>query len=87
MNSLLQDIRVALGTRRRDVLRLVLKRCLTFSAVGITIGLVLFAPVGLAIQSQRFGVSALLLVVAALAGYVPARRATRIDPMVALRCE
>lgn len=98
MNSLLQDIRVALRAGRRDVLRLVIKRCLTLAALGIAIGLVLSAPVGLAIESLLFGVSGIdpaayvgvsvvLLIVAALAGYVPARRATKVDPMVALRCE
>ena len=91
-------VRVALGACKSDVLRLVLKRCLTLTIVGIAIGLLLSAPVGLAIQSQLFGisgidpaayvgVSVLLLAVAALAGYVPARRATKVDPMVALRCE
>ena len=91
-------VRVALGAGRRDVLGLVLRRCLTLAVVGIAIGLVLSIPVGLAIQSQLFGVSGIdppaylgvslvLLAVAALAGYVPARRAMRIDPMVALRCE
>ncbi len=91
-------VRVALGACKSDVLRLVLRRCLTLAIVGITIGLALSAPVGLAIQSQLFGISGidpaaylgvsiLLLAVAALAGYLPARRATKVDPMVALRCE
>jgi len=91
-------VRVALGAGKSDVLRLVIRRCLTLAALGIAIGLVLSAPVGLAIESFLFGVSGIdpvaylgvtlvLLAVAALAGYVPARRATRVDPMVALRCE
>ncbi|UCC32560.1 MAG: ABC transporter permease [Phycisphaerales bacterium] len=91
-------VRVALGAGGRAILRLVIKRCVTLAAIGIAIGLVLSAPVGLAIESLLFGVSgidpvayagvsALLLAVAVLAGYLPARRATRIDPMVALRCE
>lgn len=91
-------VRIALGARAKDVVRLVLKRCLILAAVGIVIGLALSAPVGLAIQSYLFGVSgvdplayvgisALLLAVAALAGYFPARRATKLDPSAALRCE
>jgi len=91
-------VRIALGAAKSDVLRLVIKRCLTLAALGIAIGLVLSAPVGMAIESLLFGVSgidpvayvgvsAMLLAVATLAGYLPARKATRIDPMVALRCE
>jgi putative ABC transport system permease protein len=91
-------VRVALGAGRRDILRLVLRRCLVLAGTGTVIGLILAAPVGLAIEAQLFGVSGvdpvtfagvgiLLLAVAAVAGYLPARRATRVDPMVALRCE
>ncbi|MHC4696217.1 MAG: ABC transporter permease [Planctomycetota bacterium] len=91
-------VRVALGAGKSDVLRLVIKRCLTLTALGIVLGLALSAPVGLAIESLLFGVSGidpaayvgvstLLLAVAVLAGYVPARRATKVDPMVALRYE
>jgi putative ABC transport system permease protein len=91
-------VRVALGAGRREIMRMILKRCLRLAAIGIGVGLVLSIPVGLAIESQLYGingidptayvgVSVVLLSVAALAGYLPARRATKIDPMVALRCE
>jgi predicted permease len=91
-------VRVALGASRREIVRLVLHRCLRLAAIGIVTGLVLSIPVGLVLQSQLFGISGIdplayvavsliLLAVAALAGYVPARRATRVDPMMALRCE
>ena len=90
-------VRIALGAGKVAVLRLVIKRCLRLAALGIAIGLALSAPVGLAIQSQLFrvsgvdpiafvGVSALLPTVAALAGYIPARRATKVNPVEALRC-
>jgi len=91
-------VRVALGADRNEITRLILKRCLRLAAIGIVIGIGLSIPVGLAIQSQLYrvsgidpvaylGVSVVLLAVAALAGYVPARRATRINPLVALRYE
>jgi putative ABC transport system permease protein len=91
-------VRVALGAGKHDVLRLVLARCLKLAVTGIGIGLLLSVGVGLALQSQLYGVSGidpvtfaavavLLLGVAAAAGYLPARRATNVDPMVALRCE
>jgi putative ABC transport system permease protein len=91
-------VRIALGADKSDVLRLVIKRCLTLAALGIAIGLLLSAPVGLAIEFLLFGVSGidppayagvslLLLAVAALAGYIPARRAAKVHPVVALRCE
>ena len=86
-------VRVALGASRREIMRLVLRNCLKLAAIGIVVGLVLAIPVGLTLESllldvsgvdpvAYIGVSLVLLTVAALAGYVPARRATRIDPMV-----
>ena len=89
---------MALGAERSHVLWLVMRESLWLVALGIAIG----APVALAgdrlISSMLFGLRAtdavsllaavgLLLVVAAIAGYLPARRASLIDPMVALRCE
>ncbi|MGC1289639.1 MAG: FtsX-like permease family protein, partial [Candidatus Acidiferrales bacterium] len=91
-------IRMALGARPIDVLRMVLtqgaKLALAGAAAGIIAGLVLMR----AMQSVLYGVSAadplsfadaavLLLLVALLACYIPARRATRVDPMIALRYE
>jgi ABC-type antimicrobial peptide transport system permease subunit len=91
-------IRVALGAQNRNILRIVLRETAVLSLLGIAIGI----PCGLAssrlIAGMLFGVSSndffnivtacpLLLAVALFAGYVPARRASRIDPMVALRAE
>ncbi len=91
-------IRMALGATRSDVMRLVLKYGLTLAIAGLGLGLV--ASIGLTrlLASLLFGVSAtdpmtltlvglLLVGVALLACYLPARRATRVDPMVALRYE
>jgi putative ABC transport system permease protein len=89
-------IRQALGADRRTILSLVLKQGLTTVAIGIALGLVSSAAVTQYLQSLLFGVGAhdpfvfvavsvLLLLVAIAACYIPARRATRIDPMVALR--
>ena len=91
-------VRIALGADRSAVLRLVLGEAIVLAAIGITLGLAgAFATTRL-IQSLLFAVtptdgltfvaiSALLGVTALVASYVPARRALRVDPMVALRYE
>ena len=91
-------IRVALGAQRQNILRIVVRETMALALLGIAIGI----PCALAstrlISSMLFGVTAndlptmagvslLLLTVALIAGYLPARRASRIDPMVALRAE
>jgi putative ABC transport system permease protein len=91
-------IRMALGAPRRDVFRLVVGQGLKLAGIGIAIGIV--AAFGLArlmssllygVSTADFetfvGVSILLALVALLACYVPARRAMRVDPTVALRYE
>jgi putative ABC transport system permease protein len=91
-------VRIALGATRRDVWRLVIGRAAKVAIIGVVIGLLsAFAltrlMVSLLYQVQPTdpvifaSVAALVLVVALLAAYVPARRAMRVDPMVALRYE
>jgi predicted permease len=89
-------IRQALGADRRSILRLVLKQGLLTAGIGIVLGLAGAWQLSRVMTTMLFGVSthdvavyasvtALLLVVAMAACYIPARRATRVDPMVALR--
>jgi putative ABC transport system permease protein len=91
-------VRMALGARTADVLRLVVQRGLALAAIGLAIGLVGAFGVTQVLQSLLYGVSptdpltfvgipAALAGVALLASYLPARRAARVDPMLALRTE
>jgi putative ABC transport system permease protein len=91
-------IRIALGAARRDLLRLVVRQGVRVTLIGIALGTVGALLAGGAIASLLYGVSPrdpfvlfavalVLLGVATLASYFPARRATRVDPIVALRYE
>jgi len=91
-------VRIAIGASRRDVLALVIGRALRLTAFGLGVGIVLAAGAGQLLRSQIFGVSpldpatfvaviALLAAVAFIAAWLPARRAARVDPIVALRSE
>jgi predicted permease len=91
-------IRLALGAQARDVLRLVLGETLRLVLLGVALGLGVAVAATRLISSLLFGLSAtdpatlalaalLLIAVAALAGYLPARKASKVDPMVALRYE
>jgi putative ABC transport system permease protein len=89
---------MALGAKRTDVLRLVLTEAMKLMLIGVALGVAAALALTKAMASLLYGVSAsdpliflsvtLLLVMVSLAAcYVPARRAMRVDPMVALRYE
>jgi ABC-type antimicrobial peptide transport system permease subunit len=89
---------MALGAQRKDVLQLILGRCIVLAAGGVILGSLLALILTRQMRSMIYGVSAtdpltfagvalLLMLVATAACYVPARRAMRIDPMAALRHE
>ncbi len=91
-------IRMALGAQRGDILRLVIRQGLTLVLIGVGLGLTLALAMTRVIASLLFnvsttdsptfaGISLLLITVALAACYLPARRATKVDPLVALRYE
>ena len=91
-------IRIALGANRSDILKLVLGQGLRISLVGLVVGLAIALGVTRVIAAMLYGVkptdpvtfggvSVLLTAVALLASYLPARRAAKVEPLVALRYE
>ncbi len=91
-------IRMALGAERQDVLRLVVKHALVLTLIGVGVGLVAASALTHFLSSMLYGVkpidpltfgivSLTLAAVALLASYIPARRATKVDPITALRYE
>ncbi|PYS71072.1 MAG: hypothetical protein DMF69_11580 [Acidobacteria bacterium] len=91
-------IRVALGAQRRDVFKLVMVRGMIVVLIGIAVGIGASLALSRVLETLLFGVkatnvftmiaaSAGLLLIALVACYLPARRATKVDPLVALRYE
>ena len=91
-------IRMALGAQPRNVRWLILREALLLLLAGVAVGLPLIFAVTRLASTLLFGLTPtdpvsllcatlLMLAVALVAGYLPSRRATRVDPLVALRCE
>src|SRR5262249_10772252 len=91
-------LRIALGATSRNTLKLIIGQGMKLAALGIALGVGVALAVSRLMANLLFDVSAtdpltfvlialLLAFVALLACYIPARRATKVDPMVALRCE
>jgi putative ABC transport system permease protein len=91
-------IRMALGAGVGDVMLMVLRQGMVLAVAGLTIGLLGARALAGVMRSMLYGVqpadgasfvsaAALLVIVTFLASYIPARRAARVDPLVALRCE
>lgn len=91
-------IRMALGAQTRDVLWLIVRCGMALALSGLALGLIASLALTRVLQTLLFGVSAtdpttfaaislLLVTVAGMASFIPARRATRVDPIVALRHE
>jgi ABC-type antimicrobial peptide transport system permease subunit len=91
-------VRIALGARREELMRMVLGRALLLGGAGVAAGLVFALALSRVLSSMLFevsprdpltlaGVAAVLLATALVASFLPARRATRVDPVVALRSE
>jgi len=91
-------VRVALGAARENVFSMILRETLRLTGIGIALGLACALAASRLVANMLYGVSAwdpvtlaavsvVLTAVAAVAGWIPARRATRVDPMAALRYE
>jgi putative ABC transport system permease protein len=89
---------VALGASRRQVVRLILKQGLNLATTGVAVGLGAAAVATRALAGSLYGITPLdastfigcgvfMLGVAAVASYVPARRAAKVDPLISLRSE
>jgi ABC-type antimicrobial peptide transport system permease subunit len=91
-------VRMALGAQRGQVLGLIMRKGMTLAALGVSVGLAGAAAAARSLESLLFGIRPLdpwtfvavaigFAVIAAIASYLPARRATAVDPILALRVE